>query len=631
MVTSFRLRVQSGRKALIVSGFRTFAFLVAVPVACLAGELATSGQTGRRPAPRQEPKKASNFVTELLNVDLRDTRHRVWEFVNPRDGWVFLTVPGMGRNGGVRAWVALDGAPREQAVLAPGDGGDGEAMRHLIRGVHRVEVWAEGGTAGALAVRAIPEIIFLRFTGDFHSPDGSPYKPSHRSVHGADRLFLYYWDWLDKHILKNVNVIQGGSRDHPFMRQWLACGRKVIAGGHFSSQDPEELQAQWSRGLREPFHGVIIDEFVPPTGDISRRDSKLGGYRPGLGFDPEYMELITRLHGNPQLAGTLYAYLGMPWNAKAENCRMLIETLMACDYKWVWEAYLWEQPSERDAVTYIESAFRQRMLDFREAFPGAEANCVVCPSILEAWDSFPNMDFKVWLDMQFRMMATEPAFDGICGVIADQSTTADPELVCWLSRLLRHYCIQGHTGLVSPEYGYSLILRHLENPGLADGGAGWTISQAEPGSVRVVRASELPIKKGYLPKADNVLVMTRSAVKPNLVSQDIRALTPGHLFSLRMYSCDLGDLATRKKHVQSVKLGAVTVLEERSLQDIQQGDGAGANTACWNYTYRVFRAITENGRIEISDWADATTPGAPIGQETLFCFFQVQPLFQPDG
>jgi hypothetical protein len=122
--------------------------------------------------------------------------------------------------------------------------------------------------------------------------------------------------------------------------------------------------------------------------------------------------------------------------------------------------------------------------------------------------------------------------------------------------------------------------------------------------------------------------MRRCGAKPNRISQENRDLKPGSLYSLRLYSCDLTDPATRKKHAQSVRLDGVTLLGERSRQDIQQGDGAGVNTACWNYTYRVFRAVTDRGRLEISDWMDAATPGGPAGQETLFDFVQVQPLFE---
>ena len=414
------------------------------------------------------------------------------------------------------------------------------------------------------------------------------------------------------------------------MPAWRAQGRREIVGGHFFSKDPAELQARWQAGFQAPFAGVIVDEFVPPVGGISQKDRELGGYRPGLGFEPGIMEVIRGLHRTPGAEGTFYAYLGLPWEAKAENCRPLIETLMAGNDKWVWEAYLWEQPSAAAAAKYLDTAFRQRMLDFRRTFPGSEKHCIVCPAILEAWDSFPDFDFKVWLDMQFQMMARDPAFAGIYGVTAYQSTTADPELLCWLSRLFRHYGIEGKTGLVSAEYGYSLVLNHLKNPGFAADLAGWTVAPAAPGSIRVRKGGDLPIRKGYLPKGDHVLVMQRSSAKPNLVSQEIRNLKPGRLYSLRLYGCDLTDLATRKKHAQSVRLPGATVLDEHSRQDIQQGDGAGANTACWNYTHRVFRAVTDRCRLEVSDWPDDQHPGGPAGQETLFDFFQVQPLYRPD-
>ena len=233
-------------------------------------------------------------------------------------------------------------------------------MRHLAAGTHRIQVWAEHDAAGVLTVRSIPEIIFLRFTGDLRSPDGSPFKPSAGQRHGADRLFLYYWDWLDRHILKNVNVIQGGSEDNPFMPAWLAQGRREIIGGHFFSKNSEELQARWQAGFRPPFSGVIVDEFVPPTGDISQKDRQLGGYRPGLGFEPGIMDAIRQLSTNPELKGTFYAYLGMPSNAKAEDCRLLMETLLACHGKWVWEAYLWEQPSQAASLKCLDTSLRQR-------------------------------------------------------------------------------------------------------------------------------------------------------------------------------------------------------------------------------------------------------------------------------
>ena len=71
-------------------------------------------------------------------------------------------------------------------------------MRWLPAGNHKLQVWADGKPDGALVVHTMPEIILITFQGDLHSPDGSPYKkPSTKQVPGEDRLFLYYWDFLD--------------------------------------------------------------------------------------------------------------------------------------------------------------------------------------------------------------------------------------------------------------------------------------------------------------------------------------------------------------------------------------------------------------------------------------------------
>ena len=248
--------------------------------------------------------------------------------------------------------------------------------------------------------------------------------------------------------------------------------------------------------------GVLVDEFVPPTGDISRKDRELGGYRPGLGFEPRIMDVIQRLSANAEHGGTFYAYLGARSAAKGENCRLLMDTLMACHGKWVWEAYLWEQPSEAAAMKYLDTAFRQRMLDFRRTFPGSEKQCIVCPSILEAWDSFPDFDFKVWLDLQFQMLAVDPAFAGIYGVTAYQSCRPIRELIGWLSRLFRHYCIKGKTELVSCAYGYQSAPEASAKPGLYR--RRQRLDESAPQSraaFRFVVPPSCPSRKGISPKA----------------------------------------------------------------------------------------------------------------------------------
>ena len=281
-------------------------------------------------------------------------------------------------------------------------------MRWLPAGKHQLQVWAAGKPDGALVVRTMPEIILIAFQGDFHSPDGSPYKkPPRQQVPGEDRLFLYYWDFLDKYVLDNVNVIQADYRESPEMDKWLAEGRRLLRGGYFPSEKPDALYAHWLEGIRAAnSSGVLVDEFVSPTLNISEADRVLGGYHAGQGFKPEILAVIRRIHDDfPGQKGKFYAYLGLPWAAMVKDCRGLMNVLDACGYYWVWENYLWEQPDISQAKACLEKLLFQRMRDFRQEFPGCEKRCILCPSILDDWDSMPNVDYKVWLDMQINAVA----------------------------------------------------------------------------------------------------------------------------------------------------------------------------------------------------------------------------------
>ena len=570
-----------------------------------------------------KPKVLNNFVSELLTARMTASPQQSYEFSNPRNGWVFLsTTVDEIRPCSISVFLQR-GASREIVILHQ-EGKTAEAMRLLPPGNYKIDVRTESKPSATLIVRTMPEIIFSRFSGERSSPDGAPYLLSNRKVHGADRLYLHHWDFLLENILRNVNVICGTGltgTPPPYLKKWLADtnggkGRKLIqqSGFHFKG-GPDAYYTKWSQLFRGPFDGAIIDEFIPPDHHI----------------DKETMNVIKRIRDNPELKGTFYAYWGLPWNVKVEKARMLIETIMACPgYKSVFELYLWEQATEEKAKGNLDRLLRGKMLDFRKAFPGSEKSCIICLSILRQWDRMPHVDFKVWLDMQFRMMAKDPAFKDLGGVTAWMSNYADPEIIRWMGHLYRHYCIEGKTEMVSPRYGFSLMMNHLENAGFAAGQTGWDFAPAEAGTLQVRNMADFPIKTTYMPKYGNGVWMRRSAKKPNRISQEITNLKPGGLYSVRMYACDVKDVVSRQTYAISVRLKGAAVIKKESLQEIQQTRPRGGNTACWNYIYRVFRATSDKANIEISDWAEANTPGGPIDQEILFHFIQIQPFFEGD-
>ena len=581
--------------------------------------------------PAGKPVKLNNLVTELVRAELPKRSRGEYVFENPRDGWLFFSVPAETLTLG-KVVISLDNSPREQAILSRTMGRHGEAMRWLPAGSHTLQVWSEGKPAGSLVVRTIPEIILTTFQGDFHSPDGSAAKRLFtKQAPGEDRLLLYYWDFLDKYVLDNVNVIQSLYRKSPEMDRWLAEGRRLIVGGYFPSEKPDALYAHWSEGINaRNSSGVLVDEFVPPTLHISERDRVLGGYHAGYGCSPETLAVIRRIHADAHgRKGKFYAYLGLPGAATAEDCRGLMEVLDACGYYWAWESYLWEQPSIAEANACIEKLLSGRMREFRKVFPGCEKRCVICPSILDDWDCIPHVDYKVWLDMQMNAIAHDAAFEGLYGIAPYQCRNADPEMVRWTSALYRHYCIEGRTELLSAKYRYTLMTEYLRNADFAAKAAEWDVQPATAGSVQFKKIGDLPFKKGYLPRGPGVMTMKRIAKKANVVRQMLKNLQPGRLYSFGMFSGDPAatNLTTGQLYAHSVHIQGAELLPKECRQDFQRGDRAVPGSICWNYTYVVFKATKPTAMLEISDWMDKKSCGGPVGQELVFDFMQVQPFF----
>jgi hypothetical protein len=215
--------------------------------------------------------------------------------------------------------------------------------------------------------------------------------------------------------------------------------------------------------------------------------------------------------------------------------------------------------------------------------------------------------------------------------------------VRWNSRLLRHYCIEGNTDLLSKRYGYTYQLDHIRNADFADGTNGWTISAAEEGSVKPMKEDGYSWVIGRYPRTpegDTFLWMKRSTAKPNRFRQEIRKLVPGRLYSMKMITGDyqefVGGKSAKTLHGVSIRLENAEMLSDprKSFQAPvfgnvhRQEKFKGENRFWLNYYSRVFRAQGETATLEVSDWADEKNPGGPAGQELMYNFIEVQPYFE---
>jgi hypothetical protein len=589
-------------------------------------------QEGREMAKWTPPKTArqkgvrwlNNLVAELLSVTSEKGKGE-WTFTNPRDGWVFISSTARVR-GKERLWLTLDEEPREQAVIVHQSGQPEtlEAMRYLKAGGHKIRLGKEGRpTLERLIVRAIPELIFCKFQYD---PYVRPHGP-------------YDWGFLKKHILPHVNTIVGSGADEhrPFVEEWKKQGKRWIvevpATPYFKSQSADEAYRYWTECIgfkNQIYDGIIVDEFF--GGDEERYLAIIASVR--------------RLHQNEQFKGKVfYPYCGSMYGAKLSE--EFIKTVMDSGWRFAWERYLQEQPNEEVAKRHLEIALSQEMQNWQKALPNCVKHLIVCFGYFqtvttESLNVFPNVDYKVWMDMQFHHVATDPAFFGTYGLMEYTCGYADEETVRWAAKLYRHYGIEGKTEMLSKRYGFKYRLDHIQNPDFDEGTKGWVVEAAEEGSVGTKRVKGYSWLQGRYPRTnqgDTFLWMKRSAKKPNIVWQEIKNLKPGRLYSLKMVTADYGELmkgeSVKQKHAVSIRLEGVEIIPEKCFQFVIANNYAhhwgpfNDKHPFWmNYHFRVFRAKDRTAKLTISDWADERETGGPIGQELMVNFVEVQPYLE---
>jgi hypothetical protein len=138
-------------------------------------------------------------------------------------------------------------------------------------------------------------------------------------------------------------------------------------------------------------------------------------------------------------------------------------------------------------------------------------------------------------------------------------------------------------------------------------------------------------------QGDTFLLLKRSAAKPNVVSQRIRGLQPGRLYSLRCFSAAIKDLAAQQRLALSLEVTGAESLPERRFQHVFANCYShllppfdDKHKAWMNYHWQVFRAKSPQAELVISDWASPEAPGGRAGQESAVNFVEVQPYEAPE-
>jgi len=565
------------------------------------------------PDGRQQVRVLNNLVSELMDARARGLlESRRIEFMNPRDGWVWFSATGSCELalGSDRVLGAEEGKPAA------------EAMRLSPAGRHVVEV---SGTPSELVVRAIPALVYNVY------PSGSQIAPF-----GANT-----WERLRKYTLPNTNMIESPLADVPEQKEWTAQGKKWLANvqapGLLDTEDwtEEKLLEVWLKPGTSTAHaerpglelaeisGMQVDEYYP--GAKSTR------------FMVPLARSIARLAELPDSAGKFWIpFTAGKFGATPDN--LLMKTVLGAGWPFAEEVYVGEMPTEAENVSSIRSSFLSVAESYENAHPGSLRRMIFTPmySYLPycTANRYPQADFRVHLDMQMQMLATDPAFFGLWGVQPYRSNYVDEEVLHCMGRLLRHYCIEGRTSrLLSDPYE----LRHVTDPDFEVGTAHWQVAAAEEGAVGAAQFAGYGTLQGRYPGGpfgDTFLRLNRSAKRPNVVSQQLQGLKRERLYSLKLITADYDDLCRGKSRkatqAVSITLEGAEVLPggfSHPFHSCREVESFTAKSPFWmTYHWLQFRAAGPAARLSISDWEKPGEPGGPAGQQVMINFVEVQPV-----
>jgi len=549
----------------------------------------------------------NNLVAELLDVpSLKPGR---FEFNNPRAGWVFFAA----ETGDPQ--IVLDEEPEPLALRTYPETGAREAMRFLSAGRHALTVAEAGG--GRLVVRAVPELGYCYYPATPHIPEQGPYD----------------WAFLERYVLPHVNMLVASGADLPeeHFDQWLREGRRWVDRGglpglHAAEPAPaQKVYDTWAarRGTTDPrYSGLIIDEFSHVEAEYFR----------------EWTDALARLSDDPRFAGkTFYAWCAEMYEHEpaAEFERLVRER----NHRFAWEQYLSEQPAEDWTRCYVLRRYVRNMNAWKAKSPDVGRHMHMCLGFFSTppctLDLNPGVNFDVLLDWQFHVMATDPAYADLYGVMQWTSSYTDEETLRWGYRLFRHYCIEGSREPLTRD---PLMLPHVKNPDFAEGLAHWEIEPAAEGSVAGRTMDGFSALQGRYPathEGDTYLWMKRDAQRANRARQTVQDLEPGRLYSLKLISADLKHLDVEQKVGVSLQLENAEVLDEYGYQSVFRSRPQWKVKACeglaqvyLNYHRVVFRAKGPTAELTISDAASA---GGMADQELACNYVQLQPYHPPAG
>ena len=567
------------------------------------------------PGGKEQIRVLNNLVSELMDARARgllDSRQIA--FMNPREGWVWFSLAGDCSVRLPSPSPPLPGGEESNVLTSHGAQPPVEAMRLLPAGRY---VLAVSGSPTDLVVRAIPGLLYNVYPSQSQI---APFGPND-------------WQRLSRYTLPNTNMIEGQVIDTPEYREFVAQGKLWIANmqapGLIDKEawTPERMLEAW----RKPrdwdlakIGGIQSDEYYPGLANEMIMTTALS---------------VARLAEDPDFSGKLW----IPFVVRmygSELAELFMKVAIGAGWPFSIEVYQGEAPTEQENREAIAARFGECAEGWERAYPGSLRRAILTPMYAYlpycTTNCYPQADFRVHLDMQMQVLASDPAFFGLWGVQPYRSNYVDPEILDTMGMMLRHYCIEGKTG---PMLTDPYELKHVTDPDFEQGTQQWQLAPAESGAITAGEFAGYGQLQGRYPGGafgDTFLVMKRSARAPNRFSQELGGLQAGRLYSLKLITGDYADLqaGTSRKDQQAVAI---------QIEGAQVQEGGFSYPFCsargpapfttqnrfWmTYHWLQFRAQGPTAKLTVSDWAKPDALGGPVGQEVMYSFLEVQPVLE---
>lgn len=459
-------------------------------------------------------RRLNNLVTEVLSTPFAaGTEAQTFTFTTTRDGWVFLATPKA-----AAAEVRLDGRCVIDAATPRG-----ETFREVAYGPHTITVTG-ARAAGRLVVRQIAEIFNYCPGTNSRVAENPPYN----------------WAFQEKYSNPCVTTQNGGQIPAEHRAEFRARGYLWLANlGTTKLADEHDLthRLETAQGMLRPWYdGLTCDE------QFFGQPAMLRAYTRGLRAfaNPENRRIYTWIVGRPGTPSVDHDFLRASIEASRGRGRLLFE------------AYCRTRATEEEARTYLGNYVTETLRSYERWCPGAAASTGIAfgdftqiPII--SLVHHPEVDFKYFLDMQLNLVANDPAFRELGCTGYWGSYYADHEMHRWAMALLRHYCVDGNTEMLSHAYGYRYLPNHLVNGDFRGSLAGWSAT----GAVAVDQHRGLGARVqnrwgGNGSLGDTFATFTRAANATNTLAQTVKGLIPGRTYCLQFATFDVKDVKANR-------------------------------------------------------------------------------------